>query len=558
MNQERTYGKIHFNPTDNVWTISEAEPHVGIKIKQWFAKIAKSDIVFKFKHTQENCFELWWLLIRYPLIISDNDRRKLDYGKRKYKKGISDLEKILIPEYVAKQIPLKPGLTARSYQLQGNEAFLFLSRMLLADEIGLGKTLSAMLPMTTPGHLPALVVAPTHMSIQWEEELGKFTEFTSVIINGHKVYSLPKRDVYIIRYSCLAKWIDVLAAMKFKYIVFDECQEFRRTESLKYKAGYNLSLTANHIQGLSATPIFNYGEEIYNVMDVIKPGCLGEKQDFVREWVDWGASSRNGKSRPIANPQALGTYLRQEGLYLRRTREEVGMELPPINKLLYNIDFDEQALEKEQKLCKALAMAVLYGKPQEIMTAGAQMDMRMRQVTGISKARGAAEFVKMMIDNGESILLGGWHREVYRIWEKEFEQYHPAWYTGTESIAQKNDSVKNFIAGKTKLLIMSNRSGAGIDGIQKVCSTGVVAELDPTPMVHKQFFGRLDRPGQQTRVSAIFLITPAGSDPGIVNILGLKESQSQGIMDPLKPIEQKYTDESRIKAMAKQILGIKE
>ena len=107
---------------------------------------------------------------------------------------------------------------------------------------------------------------------------------------------------------------------------------------------------------------------------------------------------------------------------------------------------------------------------------------------------------------------------------------------------------------------MSLRSGAGLDGLQNVCDTIVYGELDYSPKVHEQFNGRLARDrddGKFNNVTAYYCISDFGSDPSIVKILGLKETQSHGIMNPYSDLGEVYSDESRIKMIAQHILDKK-
>ncbi|MGV3617929.1 MAG: hypothetical protein ACO1SV_21600 [Fimbriimonas sp.] len=103
-------------------------------------------------------------------------------------------------------------------------------------------------------------------------------------------------------------------------------------------------------------------------------------------------------------------------------------------------------------------------------------------------------------------------------------------YTGTESPAQKVGSVRRFTEGHSKVFICSLRSGAGLDGLQHACSTVVFGELDWSPQVMDQVVGRLDREGQQKPVTAYFLTIDDGADPFMLEVLGSKQSQSDGIL----------------------------
>src|SRR5690606_38104549 len=109
--------------------------------------------------------------------------------------------------------------------------------------------------------------------------------------------------------------------------------------------------------------------------------------------------------------------------------------------------------------------------------------------------------------------------------------------------------------GHTNLMIMSLRSGAGLDGLQHRARTIVFGELDWSPQVHAQCAGRLRRPGQTRQVDAIYLHTEGGSDPSVMSVLGLKASQSQGIVDPLSAPKDQHSDTTRIRELAERYLA---
>jgi len=153
----------------------------------------------------------------------------------------------------------------------------------------------------------------------------------------------------------------------------------------------------------------------------------------------------------------------------------------------------------------------------------------------------------------------GWHRNVYDIWLKELYEFNPVLYTGSENARQKDAAKEAFLEGRSNLLIMSLRSGVGLDGLQTVCKTVVFGELDWSPQVHEQVIGRLRRDGQEDRVTAIFLVSDGGSDPLMVDLLGLKAEQATAIIDPLRSgVAEAVSDESRIKEMARRFLEKKD
>jgi len=106
-----------------------------------------------------------------------------------------------------------------------------------------------------------------------------------------------------------------------------------------------------------------------------------------------------------------------------------------------------------------------------------------------------ADFVRLLVESGEQVVLYGWHREVYHIWLDRMADLKPALFTGTESTSQKQEAKRRFLAKETPVLIMSLRAGAGVDGLQHVCKTVVYGELDWSPGVHEQGVGRVFRDG---------------------------------------------------------------
>lgn len=544
---ERTYGEISLCEETKKWEIKNPEAHISIKLKSIFENIAKNQIApFYFNNSIQVCADLFWFMQRYKLRISDIDLSRIKRGKKKFYDRNDFLEGLLSPDYVPKELKLKDGFKAREYQAKGSEIILNVKRILNGDDLGLGKTVTAIVSMKPKISLPVFIVVQSHMVGHWKEKVELFTNLTTHVVKGRKPYNLPSSDVYIIKYSCLQGWVDLFPKLKYKFVIYDEIQEVRRSESMKHESAIILSSNSEYVLGLSATPIYNYGDEVYNIMQVIKPNSLGTKQEFLREWCDYGDK--------VKDPKALGTYLRESFLFFKRTRKDVGRELPVVNTIIHNVDYDESEVRKSQDLAKTLALKVMSGSFVERGQAARELDILARQTTGVAKAKYVAEFVKLLLQSGEPIILAGWHRDVYEIWDKELKDYKVVYYTGTESPAQKEKSKQDFINGDADVFVISLRSGVGLDGLQARCSTVVFGELDWSPEVHNQVIGRADRDGQEKQVTAYYLISNTGSDLPMINVLGVKASQSQGIINPNEKLVGKFTDESRMKKLAAEYL----
>lgn len=549
MKVNRTYGNITLeeNGKHKQWKIHGCEPHICIKLKGIFKKIAYSEAQpFILADTIEFCHEMLWFLDRYHLVITPEHLKYMKKQAAAQVKKINDLEAIMSPDRAPANVELKDGMQGRDYQLRGADLYHRTQRLLCGDDLGLGKTVIGILSFLKPGTLPACVVVQTHLTKQWQEQIEKFTHLKTHIIKGTTPYSLPESDVYIIKYSCLAGWTNFFETRFFNSSVFDEIQELRHTGTGKYNGGLALANNTIYALGLTATPIYNYGQEIYNILNLLKPGCLGSLGSFQTEWT--------GHSVSVKDPAALGTYLRENFLFLRRTREEVGRELPPVNKIVHTVDYDEDEAEKSTDLARKLAIKVFSGSFMERGMASRELDMFVRQSTGVAKARQVAQYVRILLENNEPVLLAGWHRDVYDIWMQELKEFKPVMYTGSETPKQKEDAKKAFVNGDSNLMIISLRSGVGLDGLQFRCKYVVFGELDWSPKVHDQVIARADRDGQVNQVTAIYLVTDYGSDPVIIDLLGLKAAESHNIVDPLKAVPLQHTDESRIKILAETFL----
>lgn len=545
---KRLYGTLSLTP-DKKWLLKDIPPHVAIVLKQVFHRIAKTQVKeFHFPCDEFHGKKLEWFSQMYPFDMSPSDAAVLKKFKKAYERNQSIMEDILLPDFKADPYTgLQPGMSLRPYQSQIIELVLRRKGLLCGDDLGLGKTYTGLGLLLNPECRPAAVVVEPHLQKQWAVKLQEFTTLKYHLIKGTRPYDLPEADVYIFKYTQLSGWSDIFAQGFFKTAIYDEIQQLRTgVESQKGSGAYVLSSNVKYRLGLSATPIFNYGAEIWNIFQYLDDSLLGTRHEFEREWTDGF-----GK---VSQPEALGTALREQHAFVRRTKKDVGQHMPKVNRMIEEIEADEGAIRSIYEVARALALKITTGSFFERGQAARELDLLARQATGVGKARAAAAYAKIFLDTNIPILLVGWHRDVYDIWLKELADYRPVMYTGSESTTEKERSKKAFINGETNLMILSLRSGAGVDDLQTRCSTVIFGEVDWSPKVHDQVIGRLDREGQTEPVTAIFLSSNDGSDPPMIDLLGIKSAQSSAIIDPDKIFETNDADDSRVKALVRQFL----
>lgn len=529
--------------------IEEIRPHVAIRLKNVFPSIKKSRRPpIKLTLTPDVAEDFEWFLKRYPM-----DSSRPDLGCVLAQAEASRIRYERIEQMVSGliQSPVKlAGGDLRDYQARAVHALREGKHLLLGDDVGLGKTFVALGAWTDPRTRPALVVVQSHLVRQWLSHvisrLGLIAR--EIKTTNPKKEILKPADVYVTTYHRLAGWVDPLCSGMIKSVTFDEAQELRRSQSQRYDAAKAISSAVEYKLALTATPVYNYGIEIFNVVDCIAQGVLGTEEEFIREWC------KNDYSGQVKDPDALGAYLRERHILLRRTRAEVGRELPPINRIVHEIPYDEAEQNKVLDVALALARKTLTGSFTERGQAAREFDIMLRMATGMAKAKYVAEYVKILLENGEKVLLAGWHRDVYEVWLRELKAFNPVMYTGSESAKQKDESKRKMVSGESNLMIISLRSGVGLDGLQEVCNIVVVGELDWSPEIYTQLFGRVRRDGQENQVTGIFLVCDGGSDPPMVELNGLKSEQARGIMDPNAGAQIRQSDTGRIKEMARRFL----
>jgi hypothetical protein len=254
-------------------------------------------------------------------------------------------------------------------------------------------------------------------------------------------------------------------------------------------------------------------------------------------------------------------------LMIRRTKEDVGRQLPALTRIPHYIDFDQKVLDAVDGQATALARTILAKTETSRgarMQAAGVLDSLLRQATGLAKAGHAADFLRMIVEGGETVVCFAWHHAVYDVLREKLADFAPAFYTGLESVKEKEESKRRFVEGETKILIMSLRSGEGLDGLQHVCNNVVYAELDFSPGIHEQNDCRIHRDGQLRPVFSYFLLADEGSDPIVSDILGIKRAQLEGVrdlkvdgglpqevdMDRIKKLAQAYLDKKSIRRSA--------
>lgn len=547
-----TYGTLSYNRKSKCWMI-KGEPCVTELAKRLFPGCeGRGRGVARFTAHRRIIGDLNWLMLRYPLEVRESDRARWENALEEAREYAVRREAALsMPETATPPAETFSG-ELLPFQKQGLGFLLSTRRCLLADEMGLGKTVQALAFLATTAAYPAILVVPPHLIRNWQREVERFLSpdgrLRVHVIRGLTPYALPEADIYIIHYLLLRGWKEVLPGLGFRTVIFDEMQELRRNGTGKYSAASLLSEACENCIGLSGTPIYNNGGEIWNVVNIIDFHFLGDWESFSREWC-YGYNTA-----VVAKPELLGEYLRGEGLMLRRLKTDVLTELAPKRRLVQEIDWDDAVYrELMAPVARQLEMLRATDDPSRRAIIEDAISQTQRQATGIAKAPFVCAFVRALVEGGEKVLLMAHHHAVMDIYKKELKALNPKFITGRETDRQKDEAAAAFMEGKTDLLCISLRSASGLNLQRATCV--VFGELDWSPAVHSQAEDRAHRIGQKDSLLCYYLVSPRGSDRDMQDALGLKVSQFVAIMGDSQPSrEDQFIQQSEARERIRQLV----
>lgn len=517
---------------DKHWAVY-AKPHIMTRVRRLFPRVrqGKDDGgAALIPASEEAARDLEMLRFRYDLEMTADDAALLTMEAQVHRERAEAVASILSGGDVDVDTVRVMAIPAR-WPCQDRNADLISTvyGTLIGDKLGRGKTYSGLTALRNPDALPAVVVCPPHLAPQWERETRRFWPGLKVhVAQKVKPYQMVEQpDVLIIPYSKIAGWAHTVAG-EARTVIFDEMQHLRNGPASLVSKGSQrgdaclmIANLATYRVGLTGTPVYNYGGDMFWIMSYLRPELLGDRDEFIREWC---GQAENGKT-VVRDPDALAEYLMSEGAFTA----DPGDPGEKPERIEHVVESDRAEFDRIVANASAMAESMLHGSSrEERFSASGQFEMWMRQATGIAKAPYVATFTEMLLEDGvEKVCLVGYHREVYKVWEKKLGHYGIAWYTGTETAAVKDRNFDRFVNGSDRIMVMSLASGEGVDGLQMACSVVVFGELDWSPAIPTQIIGRFDRPGQVRQVLAYFLTSddPDGCDPHMLNTLGVKDRQ---------------------------------
>ena len=510
---------------------------------------------------EKNVKQISLILERYPLEILSKSvwQRKLRAKiiKKPTKIKIEKLSKAV----AGKQFRGK----LLNFQKMGLDFLLKSSgNALLADDMGLGKTVQTLAYIASEKQsLPALIVAPLVTLTNWQREIERFMKKKSrngrivendvptiTSIRSGKRGEISNHDFYIINYELLHKSHADLAKLKIKTLVCDEVQHLRSKTTQKYKAVKTLASVKSikYRVGLSGTPIYNHGSEIWPIVDILKPGLLGSFKEFCEYFC---YQDEKGKAIVVPNKRDGLRYVLQRDVMLRRKKSDVLKELKDKVRYKETIDADETYYKNElNKIWSKLEEEQKNAETKFNKLASYQRAIQSeRQAAGVAKLHHVIDFVKNIMEIEESVVVFCHHKNIHKLLHESLQEFKPSSIIGGQNDKIRQDNIDRFQNGDTKLMVAGLRAGSM--GINLTRAKYVIfAELDWTPAIHRQAEDRLHRIGQKNTVFAYYLIGKRTLDEHVANILVDKSYEIDAIMDES---HDSYENEEKAKLILAQI-----
>ena len=312
---------------------------LGILPEEW---IKKYSLLFRVGEGKQNQLRLskYHMSVIDELYDGRNEEELVLRLEEKYEqlKNFKKIKEIPVPEHL--QTILRP------YQEHGYHWLHYLSEIgwggILADDMGLGKTVQALSYLhyykATHSRLQALVVCPTTLMFNWENEIKKFTPNLTYYIHhggerGRSKEQFQKAEVVITTYGTLRSDIKLLVDVPFDYVILDESQAIKNPSSKVTKAA--CLLNAKNRICLSGTPLQNNTFDIFAQMNFLNPGMLGSIEFFRQEFAipidKFGEADRKDHLRKLLYP-----------FILRRTKEQVAKDLPDKTETILYCEMEDE------------------------------------------------------------------------------------------------------------------------------------------------------------------------------------------------------------------------
>ncbi|MCK6257674.1 DEAD/DEAH box helicase [Fictibacillus sp. KIGAM418] len=479
-----------------------------------------------------------------------------------YNLALEAEKNLSIPDFLGLQAPDHlPQLTFLPHQLEVAKTVIekMNGKAILADEVGLGKTIEAGLIikeyMIRGLAKKVLILVPASLVLQWTGELNQ--KFFIPAIAQKKSYVWEQCDVVVSSIDTAKRQPhrDIVLNQDYDIIVIDEAHKLKNKNTKNYE--FVQHLKKKFCLLLTATPVQNRVEEIFNLVTLLKPGHLGNQENFDKDF-------RNDK-HSLKNEEKLKQLVNK--VMVRNRREETGLKWPkrlvktiPITlseseRDLYNSisDLKEQPnfnrskfsiLTLQREVCSSREACFLTLKNMLQKDAGNIATEQtilplMKKIENVSQNSKALQTLELIQSIKDKVIIFTEYRatQLYLQW---FLQQH-----GISSVPfrggfkrSKKDYMTHLFKNHAQVLIATEAGGEGIN--LQFCQHIINYDLPWNPMRIEQRIGRIHRIGQKGDVHIYNFATQDTIEERILNLLYNKINLFESVIGELDEILAKF------------------
>ena len=425
---------------------------------------------------------------------------------------------------------------------------------ILADDMGLGKTLQtiAFLTSQVTEDSRVLILAPSGLIYNWADEFRKFApQLDLAVVHGLKANReailSENHQIYVTSYATFRQDSELYQEMAFDFLFLDEAQVMKNAQTKIAQSLRQFVVPA--VFALSGTPIENHLGELWSIFQIVLPGLLPSKKEFMKLPADRVA-------------QFIKPFV------MRRKKEEVLTELPDLIEVVYKNELEDQQkaiyLAQLQQMRDRLAQVT----DQEFQRSRVEILsglMRLRQICDTpalfmddyqgssGKLDSLRDLLLQVADGGHRVLIFSQFKGMLEKIEQELPNLGLTSFkiTGSTPAQDRQEMTKIFNQGERDIFLISLKAG-GVGLNLTGADTVILVDLWWNPAVEAQAIGRAHRMGQERKVEVYRLITR-----------GTIEEKIQELQEQKKHLVSQVLDgtESRASlslAEIREILGISE
>lgn len=425
-------------------------------------------------------------------------------------------------------------------------------RCIMGDEQGLGKTVEAIGVLTVTGALPALVICPASLKLNWQREMKKFGGLNAIVLSDDnqrtwqrffelkKADGRPCADVAIVNYESLKKFFvskirrEGLFTLKsvdfdprkdlFRTIIIDESHKCKSVQTQQSKFVQGIAAGKEFILELTGTPVVNNNEDLIQQLRIM--GRLENFGGYAKFMARYCAGLN--KSSHI---KELNYYLRKY-CFFRRQKKDVLLQLPDKTRSYLNVEI---ANRKEYEAAERDVIKYLRDyqdaddeKVQRTIRGAVMVKMGiLKQISARGKVGGAIDIIHNIVDGGEKLIVFCFLKEVVQALRQEFPK--AVTVTGDDNTQQKQYAVDKFQTDEgCKLIILNYRSGG--TGLTLTAASNVLfVEFPWTAADCVQAEDRAHRNGQKNAVNCVYLLGRDTIDEYMYNLIQKKKDIADGV-----------------------------